>query len=81
MNRTVRFISAYQYGSNAGTSTIFFQQHSYFDKEGDSRHPRKIFQEEICELLYQWINKGNVIIMCIDINENIIDGELSTKLK
>ena len=80
MNRTVRFISARQCGSNVGLSTIFSQQRSYFDKEGDNRHPREMFQKEMCELLNKWKNEGDVIVMSVDANEHATTGESSFKL-
>ena len=80
MNRTVRFISARQCGSNVGPSTIFSQQRSYSDKEGDNRHPREMFQKEMCELLNKWKNEGDVIVMSVDANEHATTGESSFKL-
>ena len=33
------------------------------------------------KLLRKWINKGNKIILTIDMNEYILEGDLAVKLK
>ena len=46
---TLRVILAYRCGSNSGPTTVFSQQHSYFDKLDDVRHPRDIMLQELCD--------------------------------
>ena len=71
---------ACQCGSNAGPSTIYSQQKRFLDKAGIDKHPREVFQEDLINLIKRWMSEGDKIILAIDINEHILEGELSNKL-
>ena len=77
---TIRFMSACQCGSNAGPSTIYSQQKRFLDKAGIDKHPREVFQEDLINLIKRWMSEGDKIMLAIDINEHILERELSNKL-
>ena len=70
-NKTLRVISAYRPGDNAGAHTVYSQQKSYFDELGDGRRPRNIMMEELGNEIRSWQEDGDSIIVMLDANDHV----------
>ena len=70
-NKTLRVVSAYRPGSNAGAHTVYSQQRSYFDILGNDRQPKDIMLEELRVEIVKWQDEGDLIVVMIDANEHV----------
>ena len=73
-----RVISAYrpcQRSSNSKLTTVWYQQHRYFKKEGQHRDPREMFLIDLEALIIQWLQDGIHIVLCIDANDDLQSGQ------
>ena len=77
---TIRIILAYQCCSTTGPSTTQSQQRWFLDRKGDSRHPRVVFISEFIDEIKKWQEKGDSLVILIDTNENVAEGDLSSVL-
>ena len=78
---TVRVISAYRPGIQAGAHTVCSQQRSYFDNLDDSRQPRDIMLTELCEAIQKWQDEGDSIILLMDANEDVSNEDITAKFQ
>ena len=67
----IRIISAYDYRSRTGSSTVCDQQRRYVDSIGDNRPPRQDFMEDIFTELNDWIKAGEQIVLIVDDKEHV----------
>jgi hypothetical protein len=51
------------------TGTVFSQHEQYFIDRGTARNPRQAFLEDLRTQIIQWIVKGNIIILGLDLND------------
>ena len=57
------------------------QQKRYWKMKGDNRCPRRIFREQLIEMLSEWKEEGDQLILFIDSNEDMEKGQLQKMLK
>ena len=71
-----RIITAYRpvKATNDHPTTVFAQQEKYFCEHGGYRNPREAFFEDLTNVIQEWLNDGNQIIIGIDANEDTWHG-------
>jgi hypothetical protein len=81
--KSTRIVTAYQPtkpGSKTMGETVWDQHTRYFESRGEVRHPRQMFQIDLLNLIREWKNAGDEIILTGDFNENVYEGHLSQYL-
>lgn len=73
---TLRVILVYRCGYNSVPTTVFSQQHSYFDKLDDAHHPRDIMLQELCDEIVKWQSEGDQIVLLMDANEHVHSAQM-----
>ena len=75
---TLRVVTAYRPGSNAGAHTVYSQQKSYFDDRDIEGQPKDIMLDELCGEITKWQEEGDRIILMMDVNEHVDNDNIST---
>ena len=47
----------------------------------DGRSPQEAFIEDLFSTLQWWTEQGEIIVLAIDLNENVIDSKFTSKLE
>ena len=67
--------------TNANSGTTYQQQHCYFiTKKNDLTCPRVLFQKQLTKQIQEWRAGGDQIILFMDHNEHILNGQLGKEL-
>ena len=73
---------AYRPAHNAiGPQSIYNQHWNYLYSLDDDRCPRQAFVDDLCQEIEQWLEEGDQLIIAIDANDNILDSDLTTRLR
>jgi hypothetical protein len=73
----LRYASVYCPCENkSGKIAVWTQQKTYLQTHNDDRDPRKAFMEDLKKDIKQWIAEGDQVLICGDLNHNV----LSTKV-
>ena len=72
---------AYQYKNTYGPSIVYSQQRRFLDTKGIEKSPQLIFQEDILREIQRWMEEGDYIILAVDVNECVLQGEFANKLQ
>jgi len=78
-----RLVSAYALAAHAAaTGNSIEQQHRQYiaDKGLGNISPRQLFESDFIKQLKKWLADGEQLIVCMDANEDVVDGDLSKKL-
>jgi len=79
---SVRFVSAYRPSQPfKGFNTAYAQQRHSMLKRNDNRCPRKEFVEDLNLEIGKWREKGDAIIIAVDVNEDIQSCEFTSMLQ
>jgi exonuclease III len=63
---------------NPGKLSVTAQHRNYFHTQDDDRDPRLAFMEDLNTALQEWITLGDQLIVCGDINKNIMNHHITT---
>jgi hypothetical protein len=63
------------------TATVFLQHEQYFYDQGNARNPRRAFIEDLGEKITKWKEKGNLIILGLDLNNNAWTSEAAKMIE
>jgi hypothetical protein len=74
---TTRLVTAYRPCESPGASTVFHQQARGLSVNDDHRNPRDAILEDLAESIAQWQAAGDHIIVGMDANEDIRNGEVN----
>jgi hypothetical protein len=74
---TIRLATAYRPCESPGASTVFHQQARGLSVNNDHRNPRDAILEDLAESIVQWQAAGDHIIVDMDANEDIRNGEVN----
>ena len=74
-----RVVTAYSPVTNSATGlrTTVQQQWRYIRKKGLKTTPRQMFQDDLINLLRLWREKGDRLVLLMDANDHVVDGELA----
>ena len=78
-----RVISAYRpcrSTSEIGLTTVWDQHSRFFRDIGITTNPRERFDSDLRALLQEWIDNNIRIVLCLDANENVLDGPFNTMI-
>ena len=77
-----RIVTAYgPCGSkSSGNKTYYQQQRRYIQNNSLRTTVKKMFRDNLCATLRKWRNQGNRIILMMDANNTVSDGQLSKAL-
>ena len=79
----LRVISGYRpnpdYTDRPGS--VYSQQERSLREREDDRNPRKAFTQDLATDLDAWTSAGNLIIIGMDANDNVRNGEVNTMLR
>ena len=75
---TVRIATAYRPWESPGASTVFHQQARGLSQTGDHRNPIEALLKDLTEAILVWKEAGDHIIIGMDANEDVRDGEVNT---
>ena len=80
---TTRIIVAYEAcrTRKCAQNATIAQQRRYWRIQGDKRCPRRIFREELVNLITEWREEGDKVVLFIDSNENMEQGQLQRMLQ
>jgi hypothetical protein len=75
------FMNAYAPCGNdsVGETTNYKQQSRYIEKKGLKMTPQKMFRDDVLALISMWRERGARVVLMMDANEHVIDGELLCK--
>ena len=78
-----RVVTAYSPVTNSATGlrTTVQQQWRYIRKKGLKTTPRQMFQDDLINLLRLWREKGDRLVLLMDANDHVVDGELAMRLR
>ena len=81
-----RIISAYQpclheYDKDNGFQTVYRQQSRYWQSQGVSECPIMRFREDLSKKITDWTTNGEKIILTIDVNEDVRDGNFAQMMR
>ena len=81
-NLNTRVVTAYQpcKPNKLASSATYAQQKRYWMLHGCSQCPRKLFRENLIQLLTEWKENGDRIILLMDANEDMKSGQLASLL-
>ena len=82
-NTYTRFISAYRpCASKKGIETVWAQHQKYFRDKGIlDPDPIKLFDDDLCKEIQEWLDIGDSIVLGIDMNEDVGTGKLARQFK
>ena len=82
-NIHTQFISAYRpCASKRGISTVWAQHRTYFQDQGfPDPYLIRFFDNNLCNLLKEWLEIGDNIVLGIDMNKNTQTGSLAQHLQ
>jgi hypothetical protein len=71
------------YGPNppGGPFTVHAQQNLFFHSKNVNLCPKKVFLSDLCDLIKEFIDSGDNIILLIDANTNLKRSDLQQALK
>ena len=69
-----RIVSVYRPSISSGENTVDAQHTDYLRSNDDLRSPRQAIYEDLQTQINVWKASGENIIICIDANENILEG-------
>ena len=75
-----RVVSMYRPCESHGALTVFSQHETYFRSVNDDRNPRDAFLQDLDEELQEWIDLGDHIVICGDLNQNIFSIDIQDLL-
>ena len=78
-NKKVAFITAYRVSQNSvpGDDTVYAQQYRLLRRQNIMNpKPKKVFDDDLCQLLTDWKNANIDIVLMIDANAEITDKQL-----
>jgi len=77
-----RLLSVYAVNTKQSSSsqTVFGQYQQYINKKRLNTTPRELFESNLIAQLKKWLRVGERLVICMDANENVVSGPLSTKL-
>ena len=78
-NKKVAFITAYRVSQNSvpGDDTVYAQQYRLLRRQNIMNpKPKKVFDDDLCQLLTDWKNANIDIVLMIDANAGITDKQL-----
>ena len=76
---SLRVISGYRPVNNRnsdGPLQVGNQQESYLLTKDDDRPARRAFLEDLDKEMQEWIQQSDLIVLCLDANENVRQGEI-----
>ena len=79
-----RIISLYQphkCDDKLHPKSVYRQQQRYWLQNKSDKCPLEHFRDDLCTLLLKWITKNEKVIILMDANENVVTGELHTRLE
>ena len=77
----IRYVAAYRPVLNKnGLLSVWSQQRSYFDDNDEDRCPREMFTIDLCAEIVKWQVSGDQVIIGLDANEDVRNGDFSRKL-
>lgn len=65
---------------SSGLLTYYKQSERYIKKYGLNSGPKKMFKDDLCAVLEQWMVQGNRIILMMDANDNVLNGHIAKAL-
>lgn len=77
----VRVVSAYRpcrAPPGSKLTTVWDQHQRYLHKIQSDSNPRQQFDQDLKSLFLEWIQQNIRIVLCIDANENVLDGDFNT---
>ena len=78
----MRVVAAYRPNPpGEGNSTVWWQHRTWLPEQGDEREPRLAFLEDLCSALQTWLQEGEHIVMGMDANDDLRDGEVTRTLE
>ena len=77
----LRIVSLYNPCYNSGFFSTWQQQVRRLDKQGRDTDPRNALLADFKLTLYEWLDNGDEIIVCMDANEDVRSGPLSSMLR
>jgi hypothetical protein len=79
--RFLRVVTAYRPVVNKeGMRSVWSQQRAYWIEKGVHCCPRQRFTEDLLVCLQEWVDAGDQIVLLMDANEDVREGELADKL-
>lgn len=79
--RRLRVISAYRCVSNkTGVLSVWSQQRLWLDQHRDDIDPRDAFTRDLVREIENWIANGDIIVLGLDLNENIISADFTMQM-
>lgn len=77
-----RLVSAYALSEYGRTGNSIEQQHRQYIAEQSLGNvtPRQLFESDLIKQLKKWMADDEQLIVCMDANEDVVDGDLSKKL-
>ena len=82
-NHRTRVVTGYQpvKAKPKGLETVYQQYVRYIQREGLNTTPWELFQSDLLSQLRQWRRQGDRIILYLDANEHVMDGQLNKALQ
>ncbi len=80
-NHTLQVVTAYCPNNPNGPFTVYAQHNVYFHAIGKPQCPRKAFPQDLCQDLNQFLEAGDNIILMLDGNTNMRQGNLKNALE
>jgi exonuclease III len=73
----LRVVSVYCPCKNKrGTIVVWAQHKIYLQERNDDREPRNAFLEDLRKEIIQWIEEGDQVLVCGDLNHDIASGKI-----
>ena len=60
--------------------TVYKQQERFIQEKGLRTDPKVMFREDLLAVLQRWQEKGDRVVLVINMNEHVIDGEMCKQL-
>ena len=80
-NTNIHIITAYRPVLNMNNAgSVWNQQKAFFDKVDREGCPRQLIIDDIEKVIAQWNEAGDQVIVMIDANEHVVDGNFGRKM-
>jgi hypothetical protein len=80
-SHSTRYVAAYMPCKSRGDNTVYTQHQEHFRRQGSDREPRQAFLEDFHSALTSWTNNGEQVVICMDANEDVREGEVASMFR
>ena len=75
--RVISFYRPCEKGNSPGALSVHAQHRQYLYSQDDDRAPRDAFLEDLAEAIHAWTALGDQLIVCGDINEDVLSTPIT----